>query len=90
MFSQVVAELPLQPGLHCFPLCVVGLPEQYHQLYTHLLTLSCARCHSVPERAAICLLCGALVCVSTECCATRLSSSSSHDRTVWFAEAKQV
>ena len=41
----------------------------YNKLYIELQSRKCLRCNTVPERTAVCLVCGAIVCWRMACCA---------------------
>jgi hypothetical protein len=47
---------------------LVDLPESYDVVYARLAEAKCDVCHSRPPQAAICLICGIMVCAGADCC----------------------
>ena len=51
-----------------FKMNFIELPERHDLFLKRFLSEKCANCGTVPKSAAICLLCGVLVCVGQVCC----------------------
>ncbi|XP_043272202.1 E3 ubiquitin-protein ligase Ubr3 isoform X3 [Venturia canescens] len=47
---------------------LLSLPREYEKLFTYYHERQCRKCHSVPPEISICLLCGTIVCLKTNCC----------------------
>ena len=62
------AQLP-QPRPRVERLCLVDLPHAYEALYAALGAAKCTTgCRKRPANAALCLVCGVLVCAGGDCC----------------------
>ncbi|KAJ3304518.1 hypothetical protein HDV03_002727 [Kappamyces sp. JEL0829] len=48
---------------------LITLPNRLEDLFEAALARPCAKCQSVPQDPAICLLCGLIVCSQSQCCA---------------------
>eukprot|EP00434_Breviolum_minutum_P010015 symbB.v1.2.008833.t1/scaffold556.1/size187764/4 len=46
----------------------IELPENYLDLLQEVRKRSCSKCQSAPDEPALCLLCGAIVCVGNQAC----------------------
>ena len=47
---------------------LLRLPREYEKIFTYYHERQCRKCHSVPPEISICLLCGTIVCLKTNCC----------------------
>ena len=47
---------------------VIGLPHRFDNLFELASKYICPRCHLVPDEAAMCLLCGEILCAQAMCC----------------------
>lgn len=47
---------------------LVRLPHVLDNLFADVDKLTCSRCNTVPQDAAICLLCGTICCMQSDCC----------------------
>eukprot|EP01114_Cavostelium_apophysatum_P014387 TRINITY_DN3722_c0_g1_i4.p1 TRINITY_DN3722_c0_g1~~TRINITY_DN3722_c0_g1_i4.p1 ORF type:complete len:1886 (+),score=640.18 TRINITY_DN3722_c0_g1_i4:152-5809(+) len=52
------------------PFSLIPLPDRYQDLLATYSKVKCKKCETVPPTAALCLLCGALVCAGNPCCRT--------------------
>jgi hypothetical protein len=48
----------------------VELPLRFDTLFEQSCTTKCRSCDSIPETPALCLICGAFLCLSSFCCTT--------------------
>jgi E3 ubiquitin-protein ligase UBR1 len=46
----------------------VDLPDKLTDLIKKTIGVKCERCESVPSEPAVCLVCGTVVCLDSECC----------------------
>ncbi|XP_077978171.1 E3 ubiquitin-protein ligase UBR3-like [Glandiceps talaboti] len=51
-----------------YPPRLLGLPPNYDQIFQYYRKKQCHVCCQVPTEPAVCLVCGMLVCLKTDCC----------------------
>jgi len=49
---------------------LVPLPKSYDRLFQFYRKQTCRTCQKIPDHPAVCLVCGALVCFQSNCCAS--------------------
>ncbi len=52
------------------PTIIPVIPSVYQKLYTAYLKATCTTCKTVPRQAVVCLVCGKVLCLQTDCCLT--------------------
>ena len=57
-----------------FKMNLIELPDRHDLFLKRFLTEKCKDCGTVPKSAAVCLLCGTLVCVGQLCCRTDVNN----------------
>ena len=65
---QWAGRIQSAPHPHGSLVDFIPLPEKLTDVIRTTLARECAQCHTKPQDPAICLLCGALVCLDSDCC----------------------
>jgi len=50
------------------PTKLMDLPSTFQELVLKFMGVKCTTCQTVPKQGGLCLLCGMLVCVASQCC----------------------
>ena len=50
------------------PTRFIDLPNTFQELLLKFMGVKCRECDTVPKQGGVCLLCGGLVCIASQCC----------------------
>jgi len=69
---------------------LIQVPNEYDKLFQHSRRVTCKTCNSIPAEAALCLLCGQILCLNSFCCLdkqTKISELVYHSNTCGLGNA---
>jgi E3 ubiquitin-protein ligase UBR1 len=66
--SSIVSTSYLPRLAYPRPTKLIDLPATFQELVLKFMGVKCPTCQTVPKQGGICLLCGMLCCVASQCC----------------------